>query len=133
MITFWVKDEMNDVDVESDLCKTHSCKAPVCSQQNPSSFLNSDVSIEGFFIELNLRKKKWLLCCSYNPRKNQTSNHLKEIWGNIDAFSSNFDNLILLVNFNVEPIEKHMKDFSLIYNCKNIIRYKTCYKNPESV
>ena len=24
-------------------------------------------TIEGFFIELKLRKKKWLLCCSYNP------------------------------------------------------------------
>ena len=22
---------------------------------------------EGFFIELRLRKKKWLLCCFYNP------------------------------------------------------------------
>ena len=25
-----------------------------------------------------------------------------------------------------------MKDFSLIYNCKNIIKDKTCYKNPEN-
>ena len=48
----------------------------------------------------------------------------------MNAFPSNSDNLILLDNFNVEPTEKHMKDFSLIYNCKNIIRDKTCYKNP---
>ena len=27
--------------------------------------------IEGFFVEMNLRnKKKWLLSCSYNPKKN---------------------------------------------------------------
>ena len=25
--------------------------------------------IEGLFIEINLRKKKWLLCCAYNPTK----------------------------------------------------------------
>ena len=24
-------------------------------------------AFEGFFVEINLRKKKWLLCCSYNP------------------------------------------------------------------
>ena len=44
----------------------------------PSSLLNSDVSIEGFFVELNLRKKKGLLHCSYNPHKNQIKNHLKK-------------------------------------------------------
>ena len=27
----------------------------------PSSLFNSDVSIKGFFVEPNLRKKKWLL------------------------------------------------------------------------
>ena len=26
---------------------------------------------EGFFVELNLRKKKILMCCSYNPAKNR--------------------------------------------------------------
>ena len=26
-----------------------------------------DESFEGFFIEINLRSKKWLLGCSYNP------------------------------------------------------------------
>ena len=73
----------------------------------PFLLLNSDVSTEGFFVELKLRKKKWLLCCSYNPHKNQISNHLKEIGRNIDAFSSNYDNLILLCDFN--PTGKHMK------------------------
>ena len=50
----------------------------------------------------------------------------------IDAFSSNYDNLILLGDFNVETAEKHMKDFSLIYNCKNFVMDKTCYKNLEN-
>ena len=27
-------------------------------------FLNK----EGFFLEINLRKEKWVTCCSYNPR-----------------------------------------------------------------
>ena len=45
----------------------------------PSTLLNSDMSIESFSIELNIRKKKWLLVCAYNPNKNLISNHLKEI------------------------------------------------------
>ena len=94
-----------------------------------SSLLNSDVSLEDFFVELNLRKTKY---CPYNPHKSQISNHLKEIGRNIDAFSLNYDKFILLGDFTVEATEKHMKNFSLISNCKDIIRDKTCYKNPEN-
>ena len=73
------------------------------------------------FLQSYIYGGKWLLCCSYNPHKNQILNHLKEIGKNIDAFSSNYDNLILLGDFNVEPTEKHMKDFSLIYHHVSII------------
>ena len=31
---------------------------------------------EYFFVEINLRKKKWLLCCSYNPHKNSIPTHI---------------------------------------------------------
>ena len=30
---------------------------------------------EGFYLEINLRKKKWLLCCCYNPNKNNIQFH----------------------------------------------------------
>ena len=32
---------------------------------------------ECFFVEIILRKKKWLLCCSYNPHKNSISTHIE--------------------------------------------------------
>ena len=98
----------------------------------PYSLLNSDVSTGSFFVELNLRKKKWLLRCSYNSHKNQVSNHLTKIGRNIDAFSSNYDNLLFLVDFSIEPTELPMKYFCQIYNCKNNIKDKTCCKNPKS-
>ena len=31
---------------------------------------------ECLFIEINIRKKKWLFCCSCNPNKNNISKHL---------------------------------------------------------
>ena len=45
----------------------------------PSKLLNTDRSIEGFFVEIRLRKKKWLLCSSYNPKKNVIANRLNRI------------------------------------------------------
>ena len=32
----------------------------------PSNLIKPKMKIEGFFVELNLKREKWLLCCSYN-------------------------------------------------------------------
>ena len=34
--------------------------------------------MEGFFVEVNLYKTKWLLCCIYNPHKKYISDLLQE-------------------------------------------------------
>ena len=69
----------------------------------PSKLIESKMTIEGLFVEINLRKKKWLLCCSYNPKKSLISNHLKEIGNNLDLLSSKYDNYLLMGDFNAEP------------------------------
>ena len=77
----------------------------------------TDAYYEGFFIEINLRKKKWLLSCSYNSYKN-----------NIVSY----DNIILLGDFNVAPEEAKMSEFLNMYSLKNLVSQKTCFKNPEN-
>ena len=46
---------------------------------------------EYFFVEINLRKKKWLLCCSYNPHKNSISTHIDFLRRELDLHSSNYE------------------------------------------
>ena len=44
---------------------------------------------EGFFVELNLRSKKWQLGCSYNPHKENIASHLSNVmllWTNYVQF-----------------------------------------------
>ena len=77
----------------------------------PSALLKIDSEIEAFYVELNIRKKKWLLCCSYNPNKTFITKHLAEIGRNRDLFSSKYDNFILLGDFNSEPCEQPMRYF----------------------
>ena len=96
----------------------------------PSKLIESKMTIEGLFVEINLRKKKWLLCCSYNPKKSLISNHLQKIGNNLDLLSSKFDNFLLMGDFNAEPNESAISDFCEICNTKNIIKEKTCFKNP---
>ena len=45
----------------------------------PSTPLNSDISTECLSIEINVRKKKWILVCTYNPNKILISNYLRNI------------------------------------------------------
>ena len=37
------------------------------------------MSIEDFYIEVEIRKKKWVLVCAYDPNKNLISSCLKDI------------------------------------------------------
>ena len=89
-------------------------------------------SFEGFFVEINLRKKKWLFSCSNNPTRKNIVNHVKNISTGLDQFSATYNNLILLGDFNVEPEEVNMLDFLNIYNLKNLVKQKACYKNLEN-
>ena len=66
---------------------------------------------EGICVEINLRKKKWLLCCSYNPDKSNNSNHLKNICKTLDKLNSTYDSLVLLEDFNAEPDEESIDEF----------------------
>ena len=40
--------------------------------------------IEGFCVGINLRNDKWLMNCSYNPRKNMIGNHLRALSEKLD-------------------------------------------------
>ena len=53
---------------------------------------------EGLYVELKLRKKKWLINFSYNPHRNAISNHLSEF---LDFHSSSFSNIIIFGDCNL--------------------------------
>ena len=67
----------------------------------PSKLLGVGTSAtEGFYVEINLRKRNWLLCCSYNPNKNKIQFHLENLTESLALNSSNYENLIILGDFN---------------------------------
>ena len=59
----------------------------------PSRLLNSKskTGIETIFVEINLRKRKLFLHCSYNPNKNLISNHRECLNRIMDDISKNYD------------------------------------------
>ena len=88
------------------------------------------MTIEGFLIKIHLRKKSWLLCYSYNPKKPLISEHLNEIGKNLDLLLSKYDNFTLIGDLNAERTDAAVSDFCKIYNLKHLIKDKKCLKNP---
>ena len=99
----------------------------------PSRLVSTDSSqVEGFFVEINLQnKKKWLLCCSYNPKKDLIRKHLYALSKSIDVFTSKYDNLLFLGDFNAGVEDTSVKNFCRSYNLTSMIHKLTCYKNPD--
>ena len=85
---------------------------------------------EYFLVELNLRKQKWLIICSYNHHKTRIVGYLEYISKKIDSHLSKYDGSLQLGDFNSKPTEKAMKGFCQIYNFQYLLDKPTCYKNP---
>ena len=88
--------------------------------------------IEGFYIEINLRKKKWLLCSSYNPNRDNIGNHLDSLSRNLALYSSTYENYIIIDDFNIEADSKEMSSFCDTFDLTSLIKEPTCYKNPDN-
>ena len=58
--------------------------------------------------------------------------HAHHISKEIDNLLPNYENLILLGDFNSEMSEQAMLDFSETYNLANLITEPTCYKSVEN-
>ena len=87
--------------------------------------------IECIFIEINFHKKKWLIGGSYNPAKATITGHLETISGHLNYLYTQYDNILLMGDFNSEPFEHDMSEFCTLNNLKNLITEPTCYKNAE--
>ena len=77
----------------------------------PSSLLNLDTSYEAMYIEINVRKKKWLIGCSYNPKQNMIAPHLEQVGQYLDKYLTNYDQFLLLGDMNADPDNQTVIDF----------------------
>ena len=87
-------------------------------------------NLEGIFLELNLKKSKWLLFGGYNPSKENIAYFVKTLSPVLDHYMPKYDHFILLGDFNSEMRENAMSEFCDTYSLTNLIKDPTCFKNP---
>ena len=79
-------------------------------------------SVENTFIEINLRSKKRLLSCSYNPHLTLLNNHVQNISRGLDFYSSKYHNFISIGDFNTETSNATISEFCATYYLKNLFK-----------
>ena len=58
--------------------------------------------------------------------------HLSALQKSLDLYSAQYENFVILGDFNVEVDYNGMEDFCKSYNLKSLVRVPTCFKNPEN-
>ena len=86
-------------------------------------------NVEGIFAELTIRKTKWLLVAGYNNKKENIANFLSHLSTGIDKYLCDYENFIILGDFNISMSNENMNNFCETYDLKNLIKEPTCYKN----
>ena len=100
----------------------------------PSKLVSKHIlpnDIEGMFIEINLRKTKWLIFGTYYI-PNQPDNYFFKVVGNaLDQYLKTYGKFLLLGDLNAEDTEPILSEFLEQYEAKNVMKNKTCFKNPN--
>ena len=78
--------------------------------------------IEGIFVELNLRKNKWLLFGSYYPSSQSDEYFFHHVKNGLDIYSKFYDKYMLVGDFNAEESEPCLSQFLFEMNAKNIVK-----------
>ena len=76
---------------------------------------------EDFYIEVNLRKTKWLFCYSYYPIRCKIDLHLEKLNEGLASYSSHYESFIIIREVNVETNDSAISVFSDTYDLQRLI------------
>jgi len=88
--------------------------------------------IEGIFIEINLRKVKWLLFGTYHPPSQQDNYYFSNLGKAIDFYLKSYEKFLLVGDFNSNEADLHLSEFLNNYNAKNLVHDMTCFKSKDN-
>lgn len=96
---------------------------------------NFTKNVEGLFIEVNLRKMKFLLFGIYHSTHPEyglsDTEYFEQIGLALDVYS-NYAKFLLAGDFNMEVEEDTLKEFLFEYNAKSLVKEKTCFKSIDN-
>ena len=92
--------------------------------------LPNNIQIIAF--KLNLRKGKWLFVSIYEASLQNNQYFVSVLSNLLDFYSNEYDNKVVLGDFNLEPSSPSMLSFMDSQNFVSLIKNKTCFKGTGS-
>ena len=92
--------------------------------------------IEEIFVQLNLRKKKWLIFGSYNLPSQSDEYFFHQVKKGLDMCSKFYERYMLIGDFNAEESQSCLSQFLFEMNAKNIVKKPIYYRslsNPSYI
>ena len=86
-----------------------------------------------FFVEVDIRKKKkWLPGCSYNPHKNNISNHIHHLNKGLDVYLKSYDNILIMgdLNSDLKLVKTVWMVYAMLTASKLLIELRLASKIP---
>ena len=96
-----------------------------------SKKLNShkeNMDVEAIYLEINMRKRKWLIIGTYKPSSQSDSLFLENLSNNLFTYLKDYDNMILLGDFNMTPKNTNLTHFIDSFNLENWLQEAKCFK-----
>ena len=78
--------------------------------------------------EINLRKEKWLVASIYKAPSPENKYFLWYLTNLLEFYSTRYEKVIALGDFNIKTENKAMKDFLQGYTFYNMMKQSTCFK-----
>ena len=100
-----------------------------CKQLDNHSFSEG---IEGIFVELNLRKGKWLIFGTYHPPGQNDKFYFDNVGRALELYNNKYEKILLAGDFNAEIQETILNNFLELYNLRNLVTGKTCFKSVQN-
>ena len=87
--------------------------------------------IEIKVIEINLHKIEWLFIGIYRPLSQSEKFFFEEISKNMEHYFTNYENFLVVGDFNLGEENSILKDFMNSCNLENVVKKPTCFKSDS--
>ena len=89
-------------------------------------------NIEAIFVELNFKKRKWLVIGTYRPPSLSQTHYFSNMQKAIDLYRSSYENFVILGDLNMEVHESAMEEFCVANEFSSLVRVPTCFKSKNA-
>ena len=89
------------------------------------------LTLKRIFLEITLRNRKCLLIDLHKPPGQKEKGFLENLNSILNKYISKYENIILIGDFNSSVENKHLADFTALFNLGNLIKSPICFQSSK--